>query len=88
MVTFAAYVLYSKNYDKIYIGYTSDINRRLLDHNERARKGWTKHYRPWELLFSESFATKSEAIRREKQLKSAQGRKFIREEVFKKYGTS
>ena len=60
------YVLYSIRYDKIYIGFTSDLKTRLLSHNTLATKGWTIRFRPWEILFYEEFSTKAEAIKREK----------------------
>ena len=59
---------------------TKDLERRLYDHNERANHhGWTKNYRPWDLIHFETHATKTEALNRERQLKSHQGRQFIRE---------
>jgi len=74
---FTVYVLYSEKYDKIYIGYTSNIEQRLLAHNQLETKGFTLKYRPWKLVYSEIFSEKGEAMRREKQLKTARGRKFI-----------
>ena len=74
------YVLYSKKYDKIYVGYTNHVLRRMHDHNVRGH-GWTSHYRPWVLVHVEEFSEKSSAIRREKELKTARGRKYIREEI-------
>ncbi len=73
---YSTYILYTTNYQKIYIGYTSDLEQRLLSHNLYSKKGWTIKYRPWILVFSESFETKKEALLREKQLKSAKGREF------------
>ena len=75
---FTVYVLYSKNSDKIYIGYTSDLTNRLLSHNKLASKGWAIKYRPWELIYQEEFSDKSSVMRREKELKSHRGRDFIR----------
>ena len=74
---FKVYVLYSKAYNKIYVGYTSDLEKRLLSHNELATKGWTIKFRPWILLHKELFEFKSDAMRREKQLKTAAGRDWI-----------
>ena len=74
---FYVYVLYSKEYDKIYIGFTSNLDARLANHNHPLNKGWTARYYPWEILYQETYATKHEAMTREKQLKSAQGRQFI-----------
>ncbi len=70
------YVLYSADYNKIYIGYTSNLSDRLLSHNEKATKGYTVKFRPWIIAFNEEFTTKADAMRREKQLKSSRGRNY------------
>ena len=74
---FTVYVLYSKSYDKIYIGFTSNLEQRLLSHNELGKKGWTIKFRPWQLIHTEVFQFKPDAMKREKQLKTATGRNFI-----------
>ncbi len=76
-IMFLVYALYSEKYQKIYIGYTSNIEQRLLSHNELGTKGYTLRYRPWKLIYTESFLLKSDAMKREKLLKSAKGREFI-----------
>jgi putative endonuclease len=48
----------------------------LKSHNSENGKGFTNKFKPWTLVYSEEFSTKSEAMRREKQLKSAKGREF------------
>ena len=80
---FTVYVLHSPTYDKIYIGFTSDLKQRLLSHNELATKGHTIKFRPWIVVHTEDFEIKSEAMKREKQLKSFRGREFIRNEILK-----
>ena len=85
---YIVYVLYSVRFDKIYIGYTSDLESRFRSHNELGYKGWTIKFRPWEILHTENFDSKSSAMKREKQLKSAAGRAFIRELVRSKYADS
>lgn len=74
---FTVYVLFSKEYNKIYIGFTSDLEQRLLSHNELSKKGWTIRFRPWHLVYKEEYQFKSDAMHREKELKTATGRKFI-----------
>ena len=78
---FTVYVLYSEKYNKIYIGYTSNIEQRFLSHNELSKTGYTVKYRPWKIIYTEKFENKKEAIQREKQLKSSRGRNFIRKEI-------
>ncbi len=75
---FAVYALFSPEHDKIYIGMTSDINERFKSHNELGKKGWTIKFRPWIIIHTELFNNKADALKREKQLKTAAGRKFIR----------
>jgi putative endonuclease len=81
---YKVYVLYSSKYNKIYIGYTGNLEGRLLSHNELSKKGWTIKFRPWILVHKEEFETKAAALKREKELKTAAGRRFIWEEVIAK----
>ena len=73
---FYVYVLYSKSYNKIYIGYTTNLVQRMISHNELATKGYTIKFRPWIVAFTETYVTKSEAMKREKQLKQGKGREY------------
>ncbi len=75
---FTVYALYSEKYNKIYIGYTSDIDNRMVYHNELSKDGWTLKFRPWKLIYTEQYPTKQEAMKREKQMKSYRGREFVR----------
>ena len=82
---FVVYILYSKSYDKIYVGYTSDLIHRFISHNSLAKKGWTIRYRPWEVIFCEFFQDKKHAAVREKLMKGALARKWIREKISSEY---
>ena len=68
---FTVYAIYSEKFDKIYVGFTSDLEARIKSHNELATKGWTIKYRPWKLIYQEEYDLKEEAMNREKELKSA-----------------
>ncbi|KOH47049.1 GIY-YIG nuclease family protein [Sunxiuqinia dokdonensis] len=48
-MTYHVYVLHSEKFDKIYVGMTSDLERRVFAHNNLP-KGWTKSFRPWKLI--------------------------------------
>ena len=74
---YITYVLYSSSSDRLYIGQTSNLPARLSRHNKKLVKS-TKHYTPWKLIHREEFETRSEAMKREKELKSHKGREFIR----------
>jgi len=83
MIMYFTYVLYSQKFDEIYIGQTNNLELRLEEHNSGMSKS-TKRYAPWEIIYTESFNSRSAAMRREKQLKSHSGRDFIRKEILKK----
>ena len=71
------YVLKSLKSNKRYIGSTSkNPPVRLKEHNQGSNT-WSKHNRPFRLLHVEIFVTKTEALRRERFLKSGQGRKYL-----------
>ncbi|MAF80205.1 endonuclease [bacterium] len=82
---FFVYVLYNKKRDKIYTGHTQNLETRIQRHNgllpQKAKSYTSKNKGFWNLIYSEEFETRSEAIQREKSLKSCQGRKFIRENI-------
>jgi len=65
---FYVYVLQSEINDSIYLGYTSDLRKRLTEHNN-GRNISTKKNAPWELIYYESYQNRKLAMAREKQLK-------------------
>jgi predicted GIY-YIG superfamily endonuclease len=70
------YIIQSINYpDQIYVGHTSDLKKRLSNHN----CGTTPHtdkYKPWELILCMGFKNRMKAIEFEIYLKSGSGREF------------
>lgn len=74
---FFVYVLKSSNNWRFYVGMTSNIERRIIEHNKGFTKS-TKGYRPWDLFFLEEYDTRLEARKREKYLKSGIGKEFIK----------
>lgn len=78
---FSAYAIVNEN-NKIYIGQTSDFEKRLKRHNgilkNNSESFTSKNKGKWKLAHIEHFDTRKKAMIREKQLKSYQGRKFIR----------
>ena len=70
------YVLYSSKFNKHYTGYSSDLEQRLTSHNVFG-KGYTAKYRPWAMIYSKSFDTKSAAMQYESWLNTGVGRAFI-----------
>ncbi|HEY6969536.1 MAG TPA: GIY-YIG nuclease family protein [Candidatus Angelobacter sp.] len=79
-MAYFVYVLRSESSGKIYIGHTEDLQKRLRQHNDPSCR-LTLHTKrnpgPWKLVHSEEFATRAEAMARERALKSGQGRQWI-----------
>jgi putative endonuclease len=72
------YVLQSLSDGRTYIGSTNNVNRRIKQHNLGQVKS-TKHRVPFKILFTEDFATLSEARKRETWWKSGAGRIKLKE---------
>jgi putative endonuclease len=70
------YIIYSGRIDRYYVGYTDNLPWRLERHN----LGWSRFTKggiPWELVYFEKFASKQDAIRREKEIKRKKNREYI-----------
>ena len=71
------YVLRSLKDFNYYIGYTSDLERRLFEHNEGISKS-TTHRRPLELVYYEACKSRKGATHREKYLKTTYSHGFLK----------
>ena len=80
---FWVYIIQSKIDNWTYTGHTNDVDRRLNDHN-RGKMSSTRHHRPLKLIYTEEFSSRSDAMIREKFLKSGKGRE-VRKELIKQY---
>ena len=76
MNNYYVYVLYSRSSLKYYIGQTSDMKRRLLQHNDANYKSYTSRYAPWEVYWMTRVATRASAMKMERYLKKKR-RPFI-----------
>ena len=70
------YVLRSKKDRRRYIGYTSNLDRRLREHQAGLVTS-TRNRRPLELIYSETFSDKKIAQAREHFFKTGKGRQFL-----------
>jgi len=76
-LTHCVYILYSVKDGNLYTGYTSDLPRRLTEHNQGRSKS-TSCRRPLVLLKAEFYLSESDAQRREEYLKTTAGKKGVR----------
>lgn len=70
------YILQSLKNKSLYIGYTSDLKKRFLEHNSGKNRA-TKPFIPYKLIFYEAFINSRDAKNREEYLKGGYGRKTI-----------
>ena len=78
---YCVYLLKSLKNGSLYVGYTSDLKKRLVEHNG-GQSSYTKKYLPWKLIYFEGYCSKIDAQRREKLLKlHAQGLRRLKERL-------
>ncbi|MBK6932987.1 MAG: GIY-YIG nuclease family protein [Saprospirales bacterium] len=70
------YILQSQVDASFYTGYTSNISRRLQEHNA-GLSSFTSRKIPWRLVYFEDFDDKSDALKRERFIKAMRNKNFI-----------
>jgi len=78
------YILRNDITGKLYKGQTSDLKSRLDRHNTHESGSMRYTYRQkgqWRLIYSEEYSTRGEAMKREKFLKTGQGREWIKANI-------
>ena len=73
------YILLLKN-KSLYKGITSDLKRRIAEH-KLGKVNSTKHKRPLKFIHYEAYLLKSDAERREKFLKTTEGRRLLKQQI-------
>jgi putative endonuclease len=71
------YVLVSEFDNNFYVGYTHDLDQRLLDH-VKGNVVSTKNRRPLKLVYFEACLNQQDATHREKYLKTSWGKRYIK----------
>ncbi len=76
---FYVYILHNSEIGKYYIGFTTNLNLRLLEHNKHHHKSkfTRKNIGDWKLVYYETFTEKTKALKREKQIKKMKSKKYI-----------
>ena len=73
---FIVYILFSSKVDQYYVGHTQNMEDRLFRHNS-GRSLSTKKGKPWNLVYTETFETRSEAMLRERAIKKMKSRTYL-----------
>ncbi|KFF04638.1 GIY-YIG nuclease family protein [Flavobacterium reichenbachii] len=79
---FIVYILFSESKNKFYIGYTSNLQERIIRHNQKS-KGFTGNVKDWKVVYTQKHETKELAHKRELQIKSWKSRIKIKQLISK-----
>lgn len=74
------YLIESQSSGKWYIGYSSDLKKRVEKHNQHGNTS-TANDGPWRLIYYEAYLHKLDALGREKFLKSGSGWRFLKKQL-------
>lgn len=77
---FYVYLLKSIKSQDLYVGYCANLKVRFHRHNAGKVKS-TKGYLPWELIYYEAYKDKSDATKREKQLKNHAAKETLKKQI-------
>ncbi|MCL4359844.1 GIY-YIG nuclease family protein [Patescibacteria group bacterium] len=80
MKFYYTYVLKSLTDNRLYTGWTQDLQKRLLEHNSGIVNS-TKARIPFQLVSYEACRDKEKAIQREKRLKTGFGRAYLKRRI-------
>jgi len=74
------YVLQSKKDGNFYVGHTANLLKRIEHHNKGNVES-TRNRRPLELIYYEACISQKDALHREKYLKTAYGKRYIKDRL-------
>lgn len=77
ILPYCVYVLQSQRDLLLYHGFTTNLRKRIMDHNGGKTNSTSKR-RPLKLIYCEFFINKSDAARREKYFKTSQGKRMLK----------
>ncbi len=66
---FYVYILQNDISRELYIGYTSDLRRRVVEHNAKSKKYTTRTKGAWKVAYYEAYRSQADAMLRESKLK-------------------
>ncbi|MCW5909050.1 MAG: GIY-YIG nuclease family protein [Chitinophagales bacterium] len=76
-MAYTVYILYSKQSDKYYVGHTDNLTRRIEEHNSGQTRYTSATASDWRVVYTQQFATRSDAMKREREIKHKKSRRYI-----------
>ena len=74
------YAVKSVQNGRIYVGMSTDISRRIIEHNKKKVRS-TKAYTPWVIIFKEFIGDRKKAREKEKYYKSGIGKEILKRKI-------
>jgi putative endonuclease len=78
---FYTYLIENQNDKSWYIGYSSNLKRRIYDHQNKNGCCTTSLKKNWKLIYYEAYINKKDALGRERFLKNGGGRRFLKKQL-------
>lgn len=78
---YKVYVLFSMVHNKLFVGMTSSLSDRMIEHNSDNPEDWTSAFRPWILIHIELFEYEEDAFIRAAFLEGSVGQNYIQNEI-------
>ena len=75
------YLLENQGDKSWYIGFTTDLRKRVQEHQEKSGGRTTSRKKDWKLIYYEGYLNKQDALGRERFLKSGSGRRYIKKQL-------
>ena len=77
---FYTYILKSEKNNKTYTGYTNNLRKRFIQHNQ-GKSTYTSRNKPFLLIYYEACLNEDDARSREKYLKSGMGKRYVKKRL-------
>ena len=77
IIMYYVYILYSRKLGKKYIGFSTNIIKRLQQHN-KGESTFTSRGIPWRIIYYQCFLSKEDALKEEQFLKTGKGRERLK----------
>ena len=77
-MSYIVYILFSESSGRYYIGHTQNIGIRLFQHNT-GQGNFTSKYGPWNMVWSKTMGSRSEAMKLESKIKKRGARRFLKD---------
>lgn len=76
-MVYYVYIMYSEKCNQYYVGHSDNVDRKLDEHNSGKGGKYTIRWKPWELVYSGTYESKSLVVNRELEIENKKSTKYI-----------